>query len=235
MSLSRRDALRAVAGLGLSLGLSGCLSQVPEETGTVARAYDRTTGPYDRGPRQGRADPLTVDNPLVVDDADLEYLPEKNAVRFPSLMNQSGVVAYDTIPFGRWAQLKCAETGVDTVWNVVAGRLDGDPKEIGRGATSSFPGMVVELSHTTSVDDAGEVVSAPPVSFDELLDITPNSVTVTVALDGQKATHTVPVQVIGTVRPAEEEFELVADADSGVVVDEGNTTVTETATDGTAE
>lgn len=224
MPPSRRDALRAVAGLGLSVGVAGCLSTGSGTASAVARAYDRARGVYERGPRQGRADPLTLDKPLAIDDADLEYLPKKNAVRFPSLMNQSGVVAYDTMPFDRWAQLQCAEAGVDAVWDVVAARLDREPTRLGRGATSSFPGMVVELSHTTVVDDAGEVVSQPPVSFDELLEVTPASVTATVALDGQESTHAVPVQVIGTVRPEGEDYELVAEAESGLVGSDGNTT-----------
>jgi hypothetical protein len=160
-----------------------------------ARLYDRAKGTYERGPRQGAADPIRVDETVVIDDPDLEYLPEKNAVRFPSLMNQSGVVAYDTMPFGRWSQLQCAEAGVEAVWAVVSDRVD-DPTRIGRGATSSFPGMVVELSHDTELDEDGNVVAEPTVSFDELLDVTPESVTASVSLDGTTATHTVPVQVI---------------------------------------
>jgi hypothetical protein len=203
MSLTRRTVLLAAASL--SVGLSGCLSR---RLGAAARAYDRVRGPYDRGPRQGRADPLTLDETVVVDDPDLDYLPEKNAVRFPSLMNESGVVAFDTMPFDRWSQLQCAEVALDPAWAVVAERLDGDSTGLGRGVTASFPGMVVEFSHTTTVDDEGEVVSAPPVTFDELLDVTPRSVTATVSLDEETATHTVPVQVVGVVRPEGREFDL---------------------------
>ncbi|SEO40077.1 hypothetical protein SAMN04487948_102246 [Halogranum amylolyticum] len=204
MPPTRRDALLAVVG-SLSFSLSGCLSRVAS---TGARAYDRTTGPYERGPRQGRADPLTLGETVVVDDPELDYLPEENAVRFPSLMNESSVVATDTMPFGRWSQLQCAEAALDPAWRVVEGHLDGDDTGLGRGVASSFPGMVVEFSHTITVDDEGTVVSAPPVTFDELLDLTPRSVTATVSLDGETATHTVPVQVIGVRTPEGQEFEL---------------------------
>ncbi|SFL04030.1 hypothetical protein SAMN04487950_2113 [Halogranum rubrum] len=194
MPFTRRRALLAAVGLSTALGLSGCLSR---NTSAVARTYDRARGTYERGPRQGRADSLTVDETVVVDDPDLEYLPRKDAVRFPSLMNRDDVVAYDTTPFGRWSQLQCAEAGLDPVWTVVSERLGGNTDGLGRGAASSFPGMVVELSHTTTVDSDGTVVSEPAVSFDEFLDITPASVTVTVALDRKTTTHTVPVNVIG--------------------------------------
>ncbi|WP_049893565.1 hypothetical protein [Halogranum rubrum] len=204
MPFTRRRALLAAVGLSTGLGLSGCLSR---NTSAVARTYDRVQGTYERGPRQGRADPLTVDETVVVDDPDLEYLPRKDAVRFPSLMSRDDVVAYDTTPFGRWSQLQCAEAGLDPVWTVVSERLGGNTDGLGRGAASSFPGMVVELSHTTRVDSEGTVVSEPVVPFDEFLDITPASVTVTVSLDGKEATHTVPVNVVGgTYTPQDKAF-----------------------------
>lgn len=190
MSLTRRRALLAAASL--SVGLTGCLSR---NLSASARLYDRAQGSYERGPRQGEADPIRVEETVVVDDPDLAYLPEKNAVRFPSLVNQSGVVAYDTMPFGRWSQLQCAETGVEAVWATVSDSID-DAHHIGCGATSSFPGMVVELSHDTELDEAGNVVDEPTISFEELLGVTPESVTVSVSLDGTTATHTVPVRVI---------------------------------------
>lgn len=220
MPPTRRDILLAVAG-SLSVALSGCVSRVAS---TGARAYDRTTGPYERGPRQGQADSLTLDQTVVVDDPELDYLPEKNAVRFPSLMNESGVVATDTMPFDRWSQLQCAEAALDPAWRVVERHLDGDDTGLGRGVTSSFPGMVVEFSHTTTIDDEGEVVSAPPVTFDELRDITPRSVTATVSLDEKTATHTVPVQVIGVRTPEGAEFDLELEGQSETEITSENET-----------
>jgi hypothetical protein len=220
MPPTRRDALLAVAG-SLSFALSGCLSRVASDG---ARAYDRTTGPYERGPRQGRGDPLTLGETVVVDDPDLELASGGDAVRFPSLMNESGVVATDTMPFDRWSQLQCAEAALDPAWRVVERRLDGESERLGRGVTSSFPGMVVEFSHTTTVDDEGEVVSAPPVTFDDLLDITPRSVTATVSLDEKTVTHTVPVQVIGVRTPEGEEFDLDLEGQSATEVTSANET-----------
>ena len=191
MSLTRRAALLAAASL--SVGLAGCVSR---NLSASARLYDRAQGTYERGPRQGEADPIRVDETVVVDDSDLEYLPEKNTVRFPSLVNQSGIVASDTMPFGRWSQLQCAEAGVEAVWAVVSDRIGDDAHHIGRGATSSFPGMVVELSHDTELDEDGNVVAEPTLSFEELVGVTPESVTVSVSLDETTATHTVPVRVI---------------------------------------
>lgn len=197
MQLTRR---RAVATAGaLVAGLTGC---VAADGGDAARAYDRTQNGDRRGPRQGRAEPMILEDAVVVDDPDLELSPGNDTVRFPALMSDDGVVEYGTMSFGRWSRIECAEAGLDPVWDRVHARLGDDAVGLGRGLRSTLPGLVVELSLTTVLDGDGNVRSEPTVSFERVLDVTPPSVRVTVSLDGQEATHTIPVQVVTeTVTP----------------------------------
>lgn len=210
MPRSRRILLRSLALGGVAL--AGCVGAPPSDDtnasstdGNSAGAEtldpesensERSTPSYSRhDPVRAEGEPITVEEPTVV--TDVEYLPERDAVKFPALVSGDEVVEYGTMPFERWAAMECASSAVDRVRTIAEQRLGG--VSLGSGVTTRRSRVVIDVTDGTALNREGTPVSTPETSFDRLVEATPESATATVRLDDQGHTETVPVWVERTV------------------------------------
>ncbi|WP_255149150.1 hypothetical protein [Halorarius halobius] len=175
--MNRRTFLGALGGCGVTLA-GGVAVGKPELV---------------VGAPRGEGEPVSTRR-AVADDA-VEYLPEEDAVRYPTRVGADGPEAYETEPFERWARRRCASVGSEAVLPALDERFDTELEGIGKGVESEYLGLVISVMATTTRNREGEVVSEPNVAFDRLVARTPRTVRATVTLEGREHTRSVPVFV----------------------------------------
>ncbi len=163
-----------------------------------------------KGPVRGESD-ADVGAEVVEDDANVDYLPADDAVRYVTgwrHTNPEEVEAgekpereptYDTTPFDQWSERQCISAAAAAAADHVSDELGIDG--VGGGMTSTVSGADVAayVSVETLLDRDGDVISAAPVEFDALVAATPASVTATYRLDGRERELDAPVYARYTV------------------------------------
>ena len=221
---SRRRFLGTLALGGVAL--AGCVNRAPTDsadpssTGSTTAASTTATGspptttgtatptdgsvadtPDDRGPIRPDGDPVSVER--TVTDPDLEYLPERDAVRYPARYKRTGrgpegqptrTTIYETTPFEDWAATETASVAAEKVTAVADERIAGDPT-LSVGITKRDGEMAVTAQLTTTLNREGTVVSEPSAGFDRVVAAVPRAVDATIHFEGQTAERTVPVWV----------------------------------------
>lgn len=176
--MERRTLLGAVGGVALS----------------AVAAVDLFAPGLIVGGRRGEGDPISTER--TVPGTDVEYLPERDAVRWPALVGTGGdIEEYETEPFEDWASREAASAARTVVPSTVRDRIGHELEGVGYGVESEFVGLVVSVSAVTSLNRDGEATAEPNVSVDTLVDATPRSVEATVRLDGREYTRRVPAFV----------------------------------------
>jgi hypothetical protein len=125
---------------------------------------------------------------------ELEYFPENQTVRYISLRSGGRPAGYDTWTFNEWGRIESAEIGARRASEVTASRLGVE----GLGGGMSSPpdeseGLVIIVRIKKVLDRDGKVVSWPVATFPDLLEAAPRSVDVTLTIEGDTYTRTVPV------------------------------------------
>ena len=156
---------------------------------------------------RGRADPISIDAEFPRERA--EYLPEEDAVRYLAglvVTNKSEFREgaepkrepnYRTVLFDLCASTECAHMGAGRVLETAKERLGMDDSggEVSYLVSSDDNGRRIALVCYTTLGRDGSVVSDSTVDHDELVSVTPRSVTSTISLDGRSRTETIPVWV----------------------------------------
>lgn len=196
---SRRQFLGGVGGLGVSL--AGCLGSTAPGSETIdagAGTATRTRQTPYPGPVRCRGDPVAVERRFT-DSAgygdDIEYFPENKTVRFVATRRGDDPVSYDTWSFEEWAAIKAASVGLERVRDATATRLGTDEFGSGWGQppdSVSVNTLVIKLHVATWIED-GQPISTPTVPLSRLADVAPRSANVTVSLEGDTSSQTVPV------------------------------------------
>ncbi|PSQ38053.1 hypothetical protein BRD13_07620 [Halobacteriales archaeon SW_5_70_135] len=148
-----------------------------------------------RDPVRGRGTPISVER--TIRDPQVDYREEQDTVRYVRAYIRDGPTAderepvYETAPFTEWVTSKAASVGSGGVDDAIDTRADGSA-----GATAGMThrdGEQVVIVDRNRRPDSQQDTDRP--SFDELVDITPESATVTVTLEGRTRTETFGVWV----------------------------------------
>jgi len=171
----------------------------PEETTGAAETASGATrtrvGPTEQ-PVRCRGDPVSAERTVVDEpgyEDDMRYFSSNSTVRIVATRNADGPVSYESVPFAEWADWESGEAATERVRAVTADRLDTDEfgSGYGDGPASAETDQVVWVSVSTRDTDDGTVT--PTVSLPALADAAPRSVEVTVSLEGDERSKTLPV------------------------------------------
>lgn len=100
-----------------------------------------------------------------------------------------------TESFEHWARQACGELGGSAALSAIEDRFDTPVEGVGRGTKSLLFGSVVTVDHVVVHDGDGSVMSEPNVAFEDLVAVTPRTVTATVLFEGHDYTRELPVIV----------------------------------------
>lgn len=156
----------------------------------IRRSSGDDSLPTSQGPTRGEAN-ADLSTRMREPNPDVEYLEERNVVRFPETRSGGGVDDYSTVPWERWAGRRCTSVAKEPAVQFASKRLDAS---IGGGTSEESVHMLV----TTNVEN-GEVTDRPKVGFDRLVSATPLSVEATYTLETQRLTRDVPVYAMHEV------------------------------------
>lgn len=176
-------------------GLAGC-------TGTPGTGSDGGPSPTEsipEPPTRGLGETLTAERTITDEpgyDDGYRYFPDNSTVRLVTLRSGGEPQRFETMPFPEWAGFRAAEAALDRVLEALADRVVTD--ELGSGVGrppdgTDAEGPVVKLRATPS--DAED----PAAPYPAVVRAAPRAVEVTVRLEGESRTRSVPVFVtVGT-------------------------------------
>lgn len=207
----RRRRLLSTLAAGGVLATAGCQrlrGSSPDADPAVpadVREWARTADP--RGPVRATGRPVSLDRTVTdepgYESDGIEYDPEERTVRYVAVTQDGEPVRYDTWSFEEWGRLKGTTRAARRAGEVAADRLEvaaltasqrGPPE--GAGST----GPVAVVSTVKSLDRDGEVLDWPVVTFPDLRAAAPRSVDLTLRLEGDTFSRTVPVYARYLVR-----------------------------------
>jgi len=148
-----------------------------------------------RDPVRGRGTPISVER--TIQDPQVDYQEEQDTVRYVEAYTGNGPTAdeqepvYETAPFTEWVTSKAASVGSGAVNDAIDTRANGSA-----GATAGMThrdGKQVIIVDRNHQPNSQQDTDRP--SFDELVDLTPKSATVTITLEGRTQTETFGVWV----------------------------------------
>lgn len=186
-------------------GGSGSTPQEDEDSPTTTessavRQWARQADP--EGPVRADGDVVSIedtrtDEPGYEEDG-FEYFPENRTVRTVATTSGGEPTSFSTKPFNEWGDIESAEVGATRAAAVTARRLEVDfiANGIGQapaGAASDEFAIKLEVSKT--IGSEGEVESWPVATFPALKQAAPRSVEVTLSVEGDTVSRTVPVYV----------------------------------------
>lgn len=186
---ARRTVLASLA----LLPLAGCQASAPDH-------------PESRGPLRAEGE-AEVSTRRIEEDADVEYLPAANEVRFvwswrhvedgppDSATSPAREPNYETSPWEEWSHHRCVEAAVEAAITHVESTLGVE--SIGGGVSSGVGDRDVAAVVTTEtlLDREGHVIDEPAVDFETLRETTPRVVASTYVLGEQERSMDVPIYV----------------------------------------
>lgn len=104
-----------------------------------------------------------------------------------------------TLSFDTWGHRKCFTVASRKGPSIVDERLDTDVVGLGSSVRGLLYDFVAVIHHSIHLARDGSVISEPNVGLDEVISVAPRTITVTVSLDGQDYTESVPVAVEDSV------------------------------------
>jgi len=179
----RRNILSVVTAA--AIGSAGCLSglQAGSLSGGELEVGERTQAEGSR-------------KELVKSEFDpaFEYVAENDTVRYPAKRSGGDVVEYGYTPFESWAASRAARAAIVASGNVYSPSIfDRNNLRVGPGGETD-PGFV-RVRYIELVNEDGEVVEAPDVELEAVIEDIPEAVAVTIEYGGQSTEFTVPCYV----------------------------------------
>jgi hypothetical protein len=146
-----------------------------------------------------RGDPVSVSKSVVDDpgyDDDLEYYPGNDTVRVVVAVAGDEPAAFENWSFERWSKVEAASIAVDRVRSATDRRLGSEAFGSGLGTVPdavdpSSNAFAVRLRLVTRYEDCE--TTAPPTTLSSFADLAPRAANVTVSLDGETFSGSVPV------------------------------------------
>lgn len=174
--MNRRDFLGA-GGAGMAIGVSGCLSDLPANVPT-SNDNSATNGEVpDKKFEQGRADSLITTTEVSTDDV-RDGLDNETICQ-----SEASEAAFDEIRSELGDSFDEAES--DDSWQSIT------------PSVSSSDGVSIRMTTVLSRD--GDVRRTPKSDFEEVVEVTPETVDMTVNIDGEKYQCTDDVAVVQEV------------------------------------
>jgi hypothetical protein len=150
-------------------------------------------------PIRGRGEPISIEH-TVLDPPGYndgkEYNATSGTVRYVAATSKGEPVKYETISFEKWATIQTAERGSTAAEKTTTARLDagaGIDTGFTTAAADRLDPYVIVISLRTVLERDGEPMSTPAVEFPALVDEAPRSADVTISLDGDTFSRSVPV------------------------------------------
>lgn len=207
--MHRRRALSLI-GSSAALAVAGCLGfPEPEPAGrqptSSVREWARDAEA--KAPVRATGEPVSLDRTVTDDpgyeEDGFEYFQDNRTYRYVEARSGGEPVAYDTWPFEKWGRLKSATKGSIYAGTIAADRLDVEG--VGNGISSPPDGSaatapIIGVHVTKTLDREGEVVEWPVATFPDLKEAAPRSVDVTLTIEGDTFSRTVPVYAEYIVR-----------------------------------
>jgi hypothetical protein len=128
-----------------------------------------------------------VDRTLAVGEDKYEYIESNGTVRYQSRATGGDTSAVDYAPFEEWAVGQANLKAKIVLHPILEVSSDGRSLLIVDSAMSRSPPEIVIL-HQTLLDESGEVKQSPPISAMETVERLPETIAVTVVLDGHEET-----------------------------------------------
>lgn len=207
--MQRRRAISLIGASGL-VAVVGCLGlpeteQAEQSEPSAVREWARDAEP--NGPVRATGASTTLERTITdkpgYDEDNFEYFPQNRTYRYVKARSGGEPVAYDTWSFEKWGRLTTATQGAMRAGTIAANRLGVE--DVGSGISSppgdpqsTDPSIVVQITKT--LDRDGEVIEWPVATFSALKEASPRSVDVTLTLEGDTFSRTVPVYVEYIVR-----------------------------------
>jgi hypothetical protein len=173
----------------------------PTETATDAEPVREWASDAEpTGPTRPAGAPVSVErtiaDPPGYERDNREYFPENRTMRYAAYVSGGEPAGFDTWSFAEWGRIESASVGGERVRAVTADRLGVEG--VGSGvstppAGADTEGPVVTVVLSTSLDRDGEVLRWPVATFPELVATAPRSVDVTLTIEGDTYSRTVPV------------------------------------------
>lgn len=127
-----------------------------------------------------------------VEDESVEYVEEKDVIRYPSVCHGDEPLEYDTMPVERWIEYRAAEAALDAVREELETRVDGNFVGIATGIGSADE-ETTKAARSVVVYYV-ENFSNSPISFDRLEELTPKRVETTIIFRGETYSRSIPVE-----------------------------------------
>ena len=179
--MKRREIIQT-AGVCSILSISGCLS--------------RDSPPDERRKERGERD-VDLDKYAVVDEPDYILIQDDGIVENIAGGSEPETMSFDEW-FEQWAFSECRNVAADAVLEYIHEKV-GETDGIGARSVSDFnprtdqePEWELNVEYMWFGDDSSWISSydKPPIEFDELVSVTPETVSATVELDGYGDTNT---------------------------------------------
>jgi hypothetical protein len=216
--MDRRRFLRLV-GVGSLLSVAGCVgitgsapdeqgagpgstSTAPSEDHATVRQWAKEAEP--RGPERADGTPVSAERTVTdkpgYEQDDREYFPSNDTIRYVSLRSGGEPVEFDTWSFEEWGTIESSEIATVRAGAVAERRLgvDGVATSVSHSPTDEEE-LVAIVQVTMTLNREGEVVSWPAATFPDLKDAAPRSIDVTVSIEGDSFSRTVPVYAEYTI------------------------------------
>jgi|GEM_PF-6628321 len=159
-----------------------------------------------RGPVRATND-ADVTTRVVEDDEAVEYLAESNQVRYVAAWRRvtdatpgdddppEREPVYERSSWERWSRIQCVSAASDAAVDHVRSELDVG--SVSGAVSSAVEGedLAAVVTTSTTLDRAGDVVSAADVDFETLRETAPRRVRATYVLGDTERTMTVPIYV----------------------------------------
>lgn len=192
------DRRQFIVGVSSVLpAVSGCLGNSGGGSAADPAASPTRQEPP-AGPVRCRGDPVSVQR-AVTDTAgyedNIEYFPSNETVRFVKAKNVDGSLRFGTWSFEQWGSITAAEVGLERVRDVTAERLGTDKfgSSMGTPPDSHPDDQLVIWVEVATRKQNGETVRTPAIPLARIADVAPHSAAVTVSLDGDTFSRSVPV------------------------------------------
>jgi hypothetical protein len=207
--MNRRELLRLL-GLGGGFAMAGCLGD-GESRATEPRSREDSPTATDssrvrqwarqadaNGPVRAEGEAVIVEETLTDEpgyEDEFEYFPNNRTVRVVTATSGGEPTAFESQSFEEWGRTESVELGAERAAAVTASRLDVE--RILNALTTAPPGaerdgFVIMLTLEKTLDSDGEVMQWPVATFPELTRVAPRSVEVTLSLEGDTVTRTIP-------------------------------------------
>lgn len=208
---TRRSYVRTLGAVAIG-GIAGCLgaygSAADRESASPTDDSPDTPRPRTftpAGPDRAQGEPVSVERTITDEPGyqdGIEYYPSNRTIRFVAARSGGEPVKFGSWTFEEWGRIETAEVGLERARQATAERLGTTQFGSGMGTPpddAPMEAMVIWLHLSVNKDREGNITGTPTVAYSSLIDAAPRSVDVTLTMEGDTFSRSVPVFVSFTI------------------------------------